>query len=503
MKNFLLLSIFVFLTGFLDAQILSGGKLTGNIKATDINGKEVDVFAELDAGRSVVLDIFATWCGPCWSFHNAGILKNLYEKYGPGGTNQIRVIGIEADSRTPLSHLYQQVAGTAQVPSSLGNWTQGVNYHIINSHSFNSILKISAFPTLYVIRPDRTVMDIFEYSRNIPMWEKALLSSEPKDLVFSEGIDNKTFCYESKPAPKVINMGTSAISKVELEVIKNGEVTNVILDRSIGVFGETTLDMNELNVNVTTDMTINIVGIDGLRDAEDDISSIDGVLINPVLSENILIVKFTTDFYPGETSWGLRDNKNRIIRSVTYKARTADQWGGGGVDANKEFTYEISINNTDINCLRMVINDSFGDGMLEFSTTAGHPVPGVEFYLLDGTLLKPKMVSDLRFFSSNPGDQASSTTVFSSADFTSGLADQDFVQSLNVYPNPANDILNVQLQLKDGIDYTMYITDIMGAVVSKVNNNTNFINVSHLNSGMYFLNVQTKSGIFAHRFSKI
>lgn len=503
MRHYLLIVFAIFSTGFLQGQIVSGTKLTGNIKTTDIKGNEVDVFAELDAGRSVVLDIFATWCGPCWSFHNAGVLKGLNTKYGPDGTNQIRIIAIEGDSRTPLNHLFQQVAGTSQVPSSLGDWTAGVTYSIVNSHSFNTLLKISAFPTLYVIRPDRTVLDIFEYSRSIPVWEKALLGSSAKDVIFTEGIDDKTFCYESKPAPKILNMGTSSVSKIELEVAKNGVSESVVINKTVGVFQQADLDVNEAKVNSSTEMSMSVKALDDEPIETDEFNSIGGFLIRPEFKEDVLVVKFTTDFYPGETSWRLVDNKNRTIRTVTYKAGTADQWGGGGVDANKEFTYDINIVNKDINCLRFIISDSYGDGMLEFSTSAGHPIPGVEFYLTDGTLLKPKMLSDSRFFSSNPGNVAGSTTIFAGADFTSGLADQEFVQTLNVYPNPANDVLYIDMKIKDGTDYQMYITDMMGAVVSKVMNNQNFIQVSHLNSGMYMLNVQTKDGIFAHKFTKI
>jgi hypothetical protein len=66
----------------------------------------------------VVIDVSATWCGPCWSFHNAGVLKELHKTLGPDGADKIRVYAIEADSRTPFDHLFAQVAGTSAVPSS-------------------------------------------------------------------------------------------------------------------------------------------------------------------------------------------------------------------------------------------------------------------------------------------------------------------------------------------------------------------------------------------------
>ena len=151
MRKFILLSILAISFSASFAQLESGTKFPGNIVATDINGEQFDLFKELDAGKSVVIDVFATWCGPCWSFHQTHYLEKLYAELGPAGANKITVVAIEADSRTPEGHLYQAVAATATVPSSLGDWTKDISYQFIQSAEFNSTMNIAFFPTLYII----------------------------------------------------------------------------------------------------------------------------------------------------------------------------------------------------------------------------------------------------------------------------------------------------------------------------------------------------------------
>ena len=496
MKQFLL--VVFLLTGLVgvEAQIASGEKLTGNIEGTDIKGNAVNIFADLDAGKTVVLDVFATWCGPCWSFHNAGVLKELNKLLGPTGTNQIRIYAIEGDARTPEGHLYKQVAGTSTVPSSLGDWTKDVDYGIVNSDAYNTLLKIAFFPTLYVIRPDRTVLEMGSFRYNPQIWQKALVPTAAKDLVFSTKLEDRTFCstavYNQKP--KVINMGTSTITAGSVELLLNTTKSSVNLSAPLGVFQEAEVPFTNKTLIQPTDVTVTIKNLDGVADEADDLSTLTCKYVQPKVIEKKMTLKVTTDFYPGEFSWNLKDNKNRTLKSATYRPGNADADGGGGDDANKEFVYDIDITNTDINCLTMTLLDSYGDGNTAFNPST-HPVPGVEFLDAAGNVIKPKLLSEYNY--------QSTTKSFAQAVITSSLADQDFVENLRVYPNPATDILSIDMTLRSGLDFEIFITDVMGAQVTNVSKNTNFIPVGNLTTGVYFLNVRTSDGLYTHKFTKM
>ena len=82
--------------------------------------------------KSIVLDISATWCPPCWTYHTSGVLEGLYADYGPDGTDQIRVFMVEADDATNLACLYGS-AGCNN--STMGDWVTGTNYPIFFSRA--------------------------------------------------------------------------------------------------------------------------------------------------------------------------------------------------------------------------------------------------------------------------------------------------------------------------------------------------------------------------------
>lgn len=84
------------------------------------------------------------------------------------------------------------------------------------------------------------------------------------------------------------------------------------------------------------------------------------------------------------------------------------------------------------------------------------------------------------------------------------LSNQDFeVNSISVYPNPVNDVININSNLYSITRYELY--DVQGRMVqnSSLLNQNNFeINVSSLNQGLYFLSLVTEFGIETKKIIK-
>ena len=144
----------LFLFGIHSNAQMADGSTVPDFTSTDINGNTHALYADyLNQGKPVVIDVSATWCGPCWSYHNTHALKDLYTVYGPAGSDEMGVLFVEGDGSTNQADL----EGTGN--STAGDWVTGTPYPILDDAAVSNLLQISYYPTIYGVCPDGKIYE--------------------------------------------------------------------------------------------------------------------------------------------------------------------------------------------------------------------------------------------------------------------------------------------------------------------------------------------------------
>lgn len=175
-------------------QPLPDGSIAPDFTFTDMNGVSHNLYTYLNQGKYVALDISATWCGPCWTYHKQiKTMENLYQKHDTPGDKKWKVLFIEGDASTNDACMTKSAGCTGS--TSQGNWLTGTPFPMFNPpagpalSSFASGYKIPFFPTLYLICPNKKVYSKVLNDQNLP-WPLVIDWENVAKNCGSVGIDN-------------------------------------------------------------------------------------------------------------------------------------------------------------------------------------------------------------------------------------------------------------------------------------------------------------------------
>ena len=138
-----------------------GGKEAPDLAMTDIHGKPIKL-SDLK-GRTVLLDFWATWCGPCRA--DGPSLDKLYQKYGD---KNLAIIGISVDEEKPV------------VQKFLSDHPHGYPVVLTIENEMPRAYQIGVFPTYVVIDADGRVASAAEGDKGF---------SELRRLLKKAGLD--------------------------------------------------------------------------------------------------------------------------------------------------------------------------------------------------------------------------------------------------------------------------------------------------------------------------
>lgn len=227
MKKLYSILFFSLLLSFgVKAQLADGSQVPAGLTLTDINGNVHVVQDYLDSGKVVLIDIFATWCGPCYFLHTNHVLKDLWDAYGPEGTDELVVFSIEGDNTT--SH--DDLLGTGT--NTQGDWVTGVPYFIVEDNTVPAKFNLTYWPTMYIIRPSGSMLlgnDYFFNNVFDPTFDYVydVAFRGLNDAAVGATYTTRYFCGEYQQGSfiaKLQNMGQDTLTSAKVELLVNGEV---------------------------------------------------------------------------------------------------------------------------------------------------------------------------------------------------------------------------------------------------------------------------------------
>ena len=148
--------LLIFLCSFLKSQSLNF-EATGTIPdflAEDINGVNHELYSDyLNNDQIVVLEFLNVFCGTCIAY--APQVETFYQTYGPNGTNEVSVIGLDISAGSEDEDCINY-STTNIYPNNTG-----ASYPIINGNSASWYsAEVSGTPTFYILFPDGSYTNI-------------------------------------------------------------------------------------------------------------------------------------------------------------------------------------------------------------------------------------------------------------------------------------------------------------------------------------------------------
>tara|TARA_B110000977_G_scaffold200955_1_gene293325 strand:- start:870 stop:2345 length:1476 start_codon:yes stop_codon:yes gene_type:complete len=487
--NKILFSLILVLGAYSASAQLVDGSIAPDFTITDIDGNTHNLYDILDEGKPVLLDLFATWRGPCWNFAETGVFDEFDAIYGADGTNSVFTVAVEADPTTSEGEL---------MTSSFGDWTQLINYTLANDDNIADAYNLAFYPTIYLICPNRTVTEIGQGPDVNSYWsveslaEEVLENSCPAPI---EGSNASMQSYNSEliscgsnkitPIVTITNMGTLEMTSCSINTIIDGAIaSSTSWNGSLATYETSTVTLAEvpsMNGVVTFE-------VDMANDLNPNDNAIEVTLSSAVETNPVLNIEVNTDYYAGETSWEIRDADGALVMSASFEFGEEDEWGGGGPDANLTHTFSESL---DLGCYTFIALDAYGDSQLGNSTGTGSIIVSDEEGL------------EILNISANWGDE-----VVVAFEVVEPIGIEEVLSNkLSVFPNPASNNASIELDLVEANEVVVEVMNTLGQKVftyaSSMSAGVNKIELpaDRLTAGLYYVNIKVANELITEKLN--
>lgn len=338
-----------------------------------------DIDSILDSGTPVILDLFASWCGPCWSYHTGGTLEALYDSQGWGGPGNVAIFGVESDANTPATKL----EGGDQ-----GDWINNTKYPMVNHNTVASMFNLAYYPTLVLICPDRQVTEVGQTTE--ANWTTAIqgcaapasYANDPKVLTIDP--INKAICQQTTASVNISitiqNYSTAAINgayDIEITDASNAVVANTTANLNLQPYAVQTVMVGSVTSNIGTNnytAKITTPNDDLTNDTQPVVVNVNAATTLQITPDMNVRIELNMDNYASEVGFALREGvpagdaaaewtAANAGNSIAYKA------AGSMADGTTTFGQDYTINN--YGCHFFVTHDDYGDG-ITYSNPSGN-----------------------------------------------------------------------------------------------------------------------------------
>ncbi len=475
MKRIFTLLIALMIINFNSFAQLAPNSIAPDFTAEDINGVEHNLYDLLDEGKTVILDVFAIWCPPCWSYHNTHALKDVFTEFGPDGTNEMYVFGIEGDASTNVDCLYDLSTCNG---NSMGDWVDGVPYPYIDSRDIAQAYGIEYFPTIFMVYPNRLVSEIGQLDKEeitalqdlAPTLTEGLNPAVIKSKNISTSVCSNFWPVE--PTYLLSNLGTETLYSGTISIYRNGKS---ILSKAWKGEAKPFNIIEEVRVpsDILSETSVYEVKFENINGTGEHMTlHTDQVSFE---TENAVEISIQLDN-------NAVDHKNRYqildADGNVLHERIMDQNG-------MLYTNRHTVPST--GCHTFVIFDEEGDG-------------------INGNISVTDQVGNFIFGTSDFEEEGRSDF---NVGMVTGIEDVIEAASLTLTPNPVRELLELTFYLENTEDLKISITDLQGKKVLE-NGFTTYpkgtssvsLDVNLLVKGFYFVMIENNEGVLTQKFVK-
>ncbi|MFN8143798.1 MAG: T9SS type A sorting domain-containing protein [Bacteroidia bacterium] len=448
-----------------------------NWVATAIDGNRYDIDSLVNAGKTVLVDVSAYWCAPCWDIHLSGVLDKLYHEFGPDGTNDLFIIFVDGDNGSSIANL------SGAGPAALGDWITGTQYPIIGpygqGHYVQTQYAMNGYPSLFVHCPGSSAgvsipIDT-SWTQFLHNWDSicpASFNHGLKDLTVLQTKD-KEFCNGEHPVTQIFNQGMDVINTATVNVSLNGTLLQTKnWTGTLNRFESADVKFENVNLQDALEYTFDVsTPQETYTNGNEEIQSWRVGAEAPTYD---LTFDLQCNSSASQTSWRLLDDNGNIVEHGPI---------GSNYVYNNFYTYDWHL--VPNSCYTLIVRNEYGEGICCRL--------GNGYYNLRSTA-----DSSLSFlFGGNFTGYEESRTFH-----TPLIANTSFIvkeNALTIQPNPATTIITFQNSTAAITEIKIY--DLLGQLQGMVLNASQ-VDISMLPAGMYISKVKSNEKYYTLKFSK-